>query len=160
AIRRKALVDAALDPEDRDVERAAAEVIDRDDAVVELVEPVRERRGRRLVHDAHDVEPRDAPRVLRRLALAVVEVGRYRDDGPLDRLAEVGLGALLERPEHDRLDLRRGDFAPADHDPDDSVLRLYREREVPQLLLNVAPAAAHEPLDRVHVRVRLADEPP
>ena len=66
--------------DDRDVERAAAEVIDGDLAVLvaALVEAERERSRRRLVDDPLDVEAGDAAGVLGRLALAVVEVGRAR----------------------------------------------------------------------------------
>ena len=62
--------------EDRDVEGAAAEVVDRDRLVLLLVEAVGQRRGRRLVDDALHLEAGDLAGVLRRLALRVVEVGR------------------------------------------------------------------------------------
>ena len=65
--------------EDRDVERPAAEVIDRDGLVLLLVEPVRERGCRRLVDDPQHVEAGDLAGVFRRLALRVVEVGRHGD---------------------------------------------------------------------------------
>ena len=60
------------DLDDRDVERAAAEVIDRDLAVAlaALVEAERERSRGRFVDDALDVEAGDAAGVLGRLALA------------------------------------------------------------------------------------------
>ena len=78
------LEDAArADLEDRDVERAAAEVVDGDRLLDVLAEAVRERGGGRLVDDADDVEAGDLPGVLRRLTLVVVEV---RGDGD-DRLA-------------------------------------------------------------------------
>src|SRR5207249_6402427 len=53
------LEDAFAELEDRDIERSAAEVVDRDELVLLLVEAVRERRGRRLVHDPQDLEARD-----------------------------------------------------------------------------------------------------
>jgi hypothetical protein len=71
--------------EDGDVEGAAAEVVDRDDVVLLLVEAVGERRRRGLVDDALDVETGDAARVLGGLALRVVEVRGDRDDGLGDR---------------------------------------------------------------------------
>ena len=80
AVRGLDLEDALAELEDRHVERAAAEVEDEDRLVgAFLVEPVRECCGGRLVDDAHDVEARDLARVLRRLALRVVEVGRDGD---------------------------------------------------------------------------------
>ena len=53
---------AVADLEDRDVERAAAEVVHRDLALDVLAEAVRERRRGRLVDDADDVEAGDARR--------------------------------------------------------------------------------------------------
>ena len=86
--------------EDRDVERAPAEVVDGDPLGVLLLEPVGERGRRRLVDDALHVEPGDLARVLRGLALRVVEVRGDRDDGLGHRLAQVRLGDLAH--------LRRG----------------------------------------------------
>jgi hypothetical protein len=68
------------DLQDGDVERAAAEVVDRDGLVDVLAEAVGEGRGRGLVDDADDVEPGDRARVLGGLALAVVEVRGDRHD--------------------------------------------------------------------------------
>jgi hypothetical protein len=83
--RRDDLEDAVrADLEDRDVERAAAEVVDGDDLLDVLAEPVGERGRGGLVDDADDVEPGDLARVLGRLPLVVVEV---RGDGD-DRLAD------------------------------------------------------------------------
>src|SRR6266480_562871 len=63
------------DFDDRDVERAAAEVVDRDLAVAFLlVQPERECGGRGFVDDALHFQSRDAAIVLGRLALGVVEV--------------------------------------------------------------------------------------
>ena len=53
AVGRLDLEDAVADVEDRDVERAAAEVEDGDLFVLLLVEAVSQRRGGRLVDDAH-----------------------------------------------------------------------------------------------------------
>ena len=78
AVGRDDLHDVVADLEDRDVERAAAEVVDGDDLVLLLVEAVGERRRRRLVDDALDLEAGDAAGVLRGLALGVVEVRRAR----------------------------------------------------------------------------------
>ena len=70
---------AVAELEDRDVEGAAAEVVDGDLARRgALVHAVGQRRGGRLVDDAQDVQPGDPAGVLGRLALGVVEVGRAR----------------------------------------------------------------------------------
>src|SRR5439155_18915351 len=96
AVGRLDFEDAFAELEDRDVERAAAQVVDGDLLVGLLVEAVGQRGGRGLVDDSLDVEAGDAPRVLGRLALNVVEVGRDGDDRFGDLLAKVGLGVGLE----------------------------------------------------------------
>ena len=52
--------DAVVQLEDRNVEGAAAEVVNRDDAVLLLVEAVGERGGGGLVDEAKDFESGDA----------------------------------------------------------------------------------------------------
>src|SRR5207237_793686 len=104
AVGRLHLEYARVQLQDRDVEGAAAEVVDRDllgargahagaglarRAALRLVETVRERRGRRLIDDAQDVEARDAAGVLGGLALPVIEVGGNGDHRFGDLLAEV-----------------------------------------------------------------------
>jgi hypothetical protein len=55
-----------------------------------------------------DLEPRDLPRFLGRLALGVVEVRRRRDDGLRHRVAQVRLGVALQLLEDAGGDLLRG----------------------------------------------------
>jgi hypothetical protein len=107
AVGRLHLDDALAHLEDRDVERAAAEVVDGDRLVLLLVEPVGQRRRGRLVDDAHDLEAGDLAGVLGGLALRVVEVGRHGDDRLGHRLAEVVLGGLLQLLQDHRGDLGR-----------------------------------------------------
>src|SRR5881628_1168690 len=103
--------------------------------------------GLDVVHDSNDVEAGDPSRVLRRLAVAVVEIGGDSDDGLLDRLPEVLLGALLERFQHDRRHLRRRHLPVFHLDLHDPVARDDFEREVAELLLDVLVPSPHEPLD-------------
>ena len=95
AVGRLHLEHAVADLEDRNVEGAAAEVVDRDGAGLLLVEAVGERGRGRLVDDAQHFEAGDLAGVLGGLALGVVEIGRNGDDRLLDLLAEIGLGGLL-----------------------------------------------------------------
>mmetsp|Transcript_7488 Transcript_7488/g.19662 ORF Transcript_7488/g.19662 Transcript_7488/m.19662 type:complete len:92 (+) Transcript_7488:3372-3647(+) len=84
AVRREDLEDAVVYGQKRDVERAAPEVKHQDVLLaLLLVHAVGDGRGRRLVDDALHRHAADRARVLRRLALRVVEVGRHRDDGVL-----------------------------------------------------------------------------
>jgi hypothetical protein len=152
------LEDAVLHAQDGDVEGATAEIVDGDHALPQPVQAVGERGRRRLVDDADDVEAGDAPGVLGGLSLAVVEVGGHGDHGLLDGLAEVRLGALLERAQHDRRDLGRRHLASAHRELHDAFARQHLERKVAQLVLHVLPAAAHEALDRVDGVGRTARE--
>jgi hypothetical protein len=102
------VIDYLADAQDRDVERATAEVVDRDGLFLALlVEAVGERRGRRLVDDPEDFEAGDLAGVFRRLALRVVEVGRHGDDGLGDLLAGLRLGVGLHLLQDHRRDLGR-----------------------------------------------------
>ena len=144
------LEDAVAELEDGHVERAAAEVEDEDRLLgALLVEAVRERRGRRLVDDAEDVEAGDLAGVLRRLALRVVEVGRDGDDGVGDRLAEVRLRVLLELLQDHRGELRRRELLALCLDAY-VVVRAVHDlvRDDLHLLGDLVELAAHEALDR------------
>ena len=114
------------DFDDRDVERAAAQVIHRDLAValLGLVETERERGCRRLVDDALDFQAGDAARVLGCLTLAVVEVRGNRDHGFRDRLAEIVFSGLLHLAQHFRRDLRRRELLAVRFDPGVAVVGL------------------------------------
>ena len=91
-VRRQHLEDAVLHAQDGDIERAAPEVVNREDSLGQAFQAIGERGRGRLVHDAQHVEPGDATGVLRRLPLGVVEVGGHRDHRLLDRLPEESLG--------------------------------------------------------------------
>ncbi|ELY80164.1 NAD-specific glutamate dehydrogenase [Natrinema pallidum DSM 3751] len=99
------LVDAAAEIENRDVEGAAAEVVDEHGLVGIVVEAVGHRRGGRLVDDALDLEAGDLAGVFGRLALSVGEVRRDRDDGLFDLVAEIVLGVAFDLLEDHRRDL-------------------------------------------------------
>ena len=140
---------AVADLEHRHVERAAAEVEDEDRLVALLVEPVGQRRGRRLVDDALDVQPRDAAGVLGGLALVVVEVRRDGDDRAVDGLAEVGLGVRLQLLQDHRRDLRRRVLLAARlHARVSTGAGDDRVRHDRLLLAHLGLLAAHEALDR------------
>jgi hypothetical protein len=68
-----------------------------------MVQAVGDRRRRGFVQQPQDVQSRQAGRVARRLALGIVEVGRHRDDGAHQIVAQHVLGALAQH----RQDLRR-----------------------------------------------------
>ena len=167
AVGREDLEDPLLDTQDRDVEGAAAEVVDGDGPVTPPVQAVGQRRGGRFVDDPQHLEAGQPAGVARGGPLGVVEVGRHGDDGAvhvrldLARAGEEGLGPLLQLPEDEGRDLgrREGPIAEADLD-DASLLARHGEREQRGLAGDVLRPATHEPLDRVDRAVRIGDEPP
>ena len=152
AVGRKHLEDPTAQPEDRDVERAAAEVVDRDDALVASIEPICERCRGGLVHEAEHVEAGELPGGARRLPLAVVEVCRDGHDGSLDRLAERRFRPALELAKDIRGDLRGCTLAAAGDDPHDAstVLRIREAISTPVLVRHVLVSEPHEALDGQH----------
>ena len=161
AIRGLDLEHALAQLQDRDVEGAATQVVDRDLLVVLLVQAVGQGRGRGLVDDPLDLEARDPPGVLGRLALGVVEVGGDRDDRLGDLLAQVRLGVGLQLLEDHCADLGRRVVAVAGNDADPVglgvLLDVVRDETLGALHLGVVPAAAHEALDRVDGVGRVGD---
>ena len=107
AVGRLHLEHAVADLEDRDIERAAAEIVDGDDSGLLALEAVGERRRGGFVDDAQHFEAGDLTRILGRLALRVVEIGGNRDHRLRHRLAEVALGRLLHFLQDHRADLAR-----------------------------------------------------
>ena len=145
----------------RDVERAAAEVVDEHLLVEPTREAVRQRGGGRLVHDSLDVETGELAGVAHREPLGVRVVRRHRDDRLVDLLLEERLRDLLDVREDESADLReRVDLAPEQHRrvaarPLDDVVRVV----VPQLLHDLrVPLPADEPLRAVDRVLRVRDE--
>merc|ERR1719311_908416 len=95
AVRRNNLEDTVVDRQERDIECAATQVVDKDVLLCLLVETVRNGRGGGLVDNAENLKAGDCSCILRRLALRIVEVRRHGDDRVLHLLAEVVLRSLL-----------------------------------------------------------------
>ncbi|EMI50595.1 putative NAD-specific glutamate dehydrogenase [Stenotrophomonas maltophilia AU12-09] len=149
------------DLDHRDVEGAAAQVVHHDLAilVVALVQAVGQRSRGRLVDDALDVQAGDAPGVLGRLALAVVEVGRHGNDRFGDLLTEEVLGGLLHLLQHLGRDFLRGHLlAIAGGDPGIAiVMGQDAVRDVGDVLLHLAigELAADQALHRIEGVLRV-----
>ncbi len=147
--------------QDRDVEGAAAEIVDGDDAFLALVEAVGERRRSGLVDQPQHFESGEPPGVAGGLALGVVEVGGDGDDGFLDWLAQRGFGVPFQLAEDECGDLGRREGLVAELDAD------YRfavfgdvEREELQLFGDVGHAVTHQALDGVDGAVGVIDQFP
>ena len=107
AVGREHFDDALADVDDRDIEGAAAEVIDHNLLLFVVVEAVSERCRRRLVDDTLDFKARNLACVLGCLTLRVVKVCRNRDDRFADLLAEVALRVCLQLLQNHRRNLLR-----------------------------------------------------
>src|SRR5436305_5582139 len=75
AARRHHFEYAARELQYRKIERAAAQVVDREDSLGSVVQAIGDRRRGGLVQQAKDIEARDPAGILRRLALRIVEIG-------------------------------------------------------------------------------------
>src|ERR1700676_1672493 len=144
---------AVVQLENRDVERAAAQIVNRNDAVLLFVEAISERCCGRFVHQPQNVEPGDAAGIFRRLPLRVVEICRNGDDGLGYGRSEKAFGIALQLAQHQRRNLRRSISALANLDAQYlTLLEIIRqlEGEQFQFILNIFSTASHQTLDRVN----------
>jgi len=141
--------DAFADFQDRDIERATAEVIHSDGLVLALVEPVGQCGRRGLVDDALHLKTSNLAGVFRGLALGVIEVRRNRDNGFGHLLAEVVFRRLLQLLKNHRGDLRRGVLLPLRDDRYMVAIPLDLVRHHFHFFADFVEPAPHEPLDRV-----------
>ena len=151
AVGRLHLEHAVADLQHRDVEGAAAKVIDGDRLAVLLVEAVGERGRGRLVDDAQHFEAGDLAGILGGLALGVVEIGRNGDDRLLDLLAEIGFRRLLHLLQDHRRNLRGRLLLAAGLDPGVAIVALHDLVGDELLVLlgdRIVIAAADQALDR------------
>ena len=150
AARRPHLDDAVADVEQRDVERATAQVEHEHGLLALLVEAVGERGGRGLVDDPQHLEPGDLAGILGRLPLRVVEVGGNGDHRLGDALAERLAGIVGQLAQDQRGDLLRGvQLAP--HLEAHGVAGVLDDLvgDELRLLRDLVPLAPDEALDRV-----------
>src|SRR5512147_763023 len=75
--------------EDRNVEGAATEIVDGNGSGLLPVQSVSQGCSGGLIYETKNIEPRDAPGVLRRLSLCIVKVSRNGDNSLLHWSAEV-----------------------------------------------------------------------
>src|SRR5260370_28859570 len=81
--------EAFATPQNGDIEGATAKVVHGDGLVLLFVESISKGSRGGLIDDALHVETGNLASILRRLALSVVKVCRYRDDGFVYLLAEI-----------------------------------------------------------------------
>ena len=99
-----------MQPQDGHVERAAAEIVNRDQSFLLGVQAIGQRGRGRLVEQADDVQTGQSARVLGGLALRVVEIRRNRDDGLVNVFAERSLGLISQGTQNQGRHLGRCDL--------------------------------------------------
>ena len=111
--------DAVLQAQDRNVKRAAAQVIDRNGGMGAAIQPIRERGRGGLIDDPHHVPTRDFAGITRGLSLRVVELRGDGDYRAADLMPEVPLRAQFQFPQNHGANLRRGETMVTDGDRGD-----------------------------------------
>ena len=101
------LENAIVQLEDRNIESAAAQIVNRDDAVLLSVQTVCERGCRRFVHQPQNIQPGDAAGIFRGLALRVIKVCGDGDDRLGYGRSEKTLGIALQLAQDEGRDFRR-----------------------------------------------------
>src|SRR2546423_427512 len=89
------LKNSVVEIQDRDIKRAAAQVIPSHGTVLFLIESVSEGGGGGLVYQPKDLKARDAASVLCCLTLCVIEIRRNRDYGLAYSRAKVAFRVAL-----------------------------------------------------------------
>src|SRR5277367_401930 len=163
AIRRENLIDVAFGGgnqfEYRDIEGAAAQIVNRYSAPLLFVQTIRQRCGGRLIHQAKDFEPRDLSGVFGGLTLCVVEIGGDGDDGAVNGFAEMRFGPAFQFAQDERGNFRRCENSIAQHDADDVLAcGIDAERKQLQFALHIGRAAAHEALNRIDRAFGLSEQ--
>ena len=140
---------ALRQPQQRDVEGAAAEVVDRVEALAAVVQPVGDGRRGRLVDQAQHVQAGQLRGVLGRLALRVVEVGRHGDHRAEQVVASKLSSARWRSVARISADTSTGDFdAVARRAARPCPARRRSGTAACAVPATSASAAAHEALDR------------
>jgi hypothetical protein len=115
------LENALADLEDGDIEGSAAEVEYGDLLLFFLIEPIGQGGRRRFVDDAKHIETGDLSSILGGLTLAVVEIGRNRNDRIGDGFAQVLFGGGFEVGQDKRGNFGWAVLFPLNIDPDITV---------------------------------------
>ena len=153
--------DAVVQFENRNIERSATQIVDRDDPVLLLVQTIGERCRRRFIDQTQHFEPGNAASIFCGLALRIVEVCGNGNDSFRNRLTEVALGIPFELAQNERGDFRRSIRLFAQLNTQDLPwLQIFRQtkRKQIQLFLNVFHAASHEALNGVDSSLRSLDK--
>mmetsp|Transcript_860 Transcript_860/g.2099 ORF Transcript_860/g.2099 Transcript_860/m.2099 type:complete len:714 (-) Transcript_860:79-2220(-) len=135
--------------QDGHIKCAATQVKDQNGLIGLLLKAVGKRRGGGLVDDAQHLEASNLAGILGGLALAVVEVGRHRDDGLLDLVIEELAGIVHQLAQYASADFLGGKLLAGVGALDLHIavgILLHNVRNLRRLLLHLVHAAAHKAL--------------
>ncbi len=161
AVGRLHFEDAITDLQDRNVEGAAAEVVNGNRAgFLFLVEAVSECGGCRLVNDAQHFEASDFASIFGGLTLSIIEVRGNCDDRLRDLLAKFGFSAFFHFLQNESRDLLRGILLTVALNPGVAgrALNDFKRRQL-QVLLDIwiIEAAANQSFDGIERVGRVGD---
>jgi len=145
------LEDAFADIQHGYIESAAAEVINRDDLVLFLIQPVSQGGRGRFVDDAQHFKPGDTAGVFGGVALGVVEIRRHGNHGLVHSLTQVGFGVCLELAEDHGANLGGAVLFAVEGHADITIAgrgNFVRHAADGALYFRVAEFATHQALDR------------
>ena len=140
---------AMMQPQYRYIEGAAAQVIDRNHALLPRIQAIGYGRGGRFVQKAQHVQAGKAGRVFRGLPLCFVEIGRHGNNRALQVAAQAFNRAVFQRLENFSRHLGCADIAAGGVYARNGLVRVNKViRQLAAKHAQVADAAAHETFDR------------
>src|ERR1700731_1209530 len=146
--------------EDGNVECASAKIVNGNFAALFFVEAIGQRGRSGFVDETENFEAGNSPAVLGGLALRIIEIGRYGDDGAVDGFAEMRFCPVFQLAKNESGNFRRGENSIAEQDTEDVFARgVDAHRRGLEMVLNVGRAAAHEALDGINGSFRLREGP-
>ena len=158
SIGRQDFENAVLEFQDGDIKGSPSEIVDGDISLRVLLQPISQGRRGGFIDDPQHFKAGNEAGILRRLSLAVVEIGRDRNDGLSNFLAQVRFCPKLEFFQDHGGDLRGGIGFLAHLDADHAAFFLQGVREIFQFIRHVGHGFAHEPFHGIDRAGGVADE--
>ncbi len=151
AARRQHLKHALLQAQQREIEGAAAKIVDGIETFGGAIQPVGQSRRCRFVDKAQHFQPGGACSIASRRTGGIVEIGRHRDHRTTDFPIQRHFGAALAGAQDVGRNLDRRQLPTGDVEADHVLLAAAfddGERQNARHAMQVGPAPPHEALDR------------
>ncbi len=156
---RKHLENSLMQAQYRNIEGAASQVIDGDDALLAFIEAVGEGGGCGFVHQPQYFQTRDTSGVLRGLALRIVEIGGNSNDRMGHRAPQRRLGIELQLAQYMRRNLRRREHLLAELQLQNGIARGRDAKwKKLQFFLYIVNTSAHQTLDGIDGALRMGEK--